>query len=152
MTFSLCLFFNSLPLIIGSDGGLEGILGWGRADGLFMLALVSRVRNCPEGVHSSAGARLKVCEPSGQSPEPQWPYTGRVAEVRQAGWRSHSPDRPGAGGPTSSSSVTLAASVRLQAERLLLRLAGPAGLPLDGPVCGHRDGRLRLRCHCAGGA
>lgn len=52
--------------------------GW-----LFMLALVSRVRNCPEGAHSSAGAPLKVCEPSGQSQEPQWPYTGRVHEVRR---------------------------------------------------------------------
>lgn len=84
--FSLGLFFNSLALIIGSDEGLEGFfrVGEGRT-GLFMLALVSRVRNCPEGVHSSARARLKVCEPSGQSPQPQWPYTGPVAEVRQAG-------------------------------------------------------------------
>lgn len=41
-----------------------------------MLALVSRVGNHPEGAHSSPRARLKVCEPSGQSHEPQWPYTG----------------------------------------------------------------------------
>lgn len=47
--------------------------GWGW---VFMLALVSRVGNCPEGAHSSPRARLKVCEPSGQSHEPQWPYTG----------------------------------------------------------------------------
>lgn len=81
---------------------------------LFMLALVSRVRNCPEGAHSSAGARLKVCEPSGQSPEPQWPYTGPVAEIRLASGRGSGtagPVRLRAEGLPSNNSITLGASL-----------------------------------------
>lgn len=106
-----------------------------------MLALVSRVRNCPEGVHSTARARLKVCEPSGQSPEPQWPYTGPVAEVRRPGrpdpaCSSYSPVNPKAGEPTSSGSITLAASLHVfvQGAQLLLRQDGSAGLVYDGPL------------------
>lgn len=80
----LHLLLNFLLLLaaasLSAQMGIGGILGEGHAVGgwgrVFMLALVSRVGNCPEGAHSSPRARLKVCEPSGQSREPQWPYTG----------------------------------------------------------------------------
>lgn len=76
-TFSL----TPLPVATSLSALTEigGILGAGHGGGwgwVFMLALVSRVGNCPEGAHSSPRARLKVCEPSGQSHRPQWPYTG----------------------------------------------------------------------------
>lgn len=83
--------------------GIGGILGEGHGGGwgwVFMLALVSRVGNCPEGAHSSLRARLKVCEPSGQSHELQWPYTGPSMwsdgqSALSHCWLFHS---PGAGG------------------------------------------------------
>lgn len=125
---------------MGSDEGLEGFFRvGGRRTGLFMLALVSRVRNCPEGVHSSARARLKVCEPSGQSPEPQWPYTGSVAEVRRAGrsgWTLPQSRPSRSRRPTSSSSITLAASCRTTR-----RSTGPVYDGLLPPTLRPRDSR-----------
>lgn len=68
---------TSLSVLTGFGGGGGGggcRLGDGHCEGsgwVFTLALVSRVGNCPKGAHSSPRARLKVCEPSGQSHRPQ---------------------------------------------------------------------------------
>lgn len=74
-------YVSALPAAtsLSAPTGIGGILGEGHCEGwgwVFMLALVSRVGNCPKGAHSSTRARLKVCEPSGQSHRPQQPYTG----------------------------------------------------------------------------